>query len=114
MPGRRQDGHLSPAEQVARLNHFLFVEQRFRGNDDQYYDARNSYLNEVLDRRTGIPISLSVVYMEVGRRAGLHVEGINFPGHFLVRCQNLIVDRSLSTKFAGGARKSRKEAMQSQ
>ena len=52
----------------------------------QYEDPRNSCLNEVLDRRTGIPITLALVYMEVARRAGLHVEGVNFPGHFLLRC----------------------------
>ena len=52
-----------------------------------YEDPRNSFLNEVLDRRTGIPITLALVYMEVARRAGLHVEGINFPGHFLLRCR---------------------------
>lgn len=76
---------LSPAEHVARLNHFLFVEQRFRGNNDQYYDARNSYLNEVLDRRTGIPIALSIVYIGVAQRLGLPVHGVSFPGHFLVK-----------------------------
>ena len=68
------------------LNEYLFSELRFAGNDAHYEDPRNSFLNEVLDRRTGIPITLAVVYMEVARRAGLHVEGINFPGHFLVRC----------------------------
>jgi regulator of sirC expression with transglutaminase-like and TPR domain len=56
------------------------------GNIERYEDPRNSCLNEVLDRRTGIPLTLSVVYMEVARRAGLEVDGINFPGHFLVRC----------------------------
>jgi regulator of sirC expression with transglutaminase-like and TPR domain len=63
----------------------LFIEQGFRGNRDDYYDPRNSYLNEVLDHRTGIPISLSVVYLAVGRRLGLDVRGISFPGHFLVK-----------------------------
>lgn len=62
----------------------LFVEAGFHGNEDEYYDPRNSFLNEVLARRTGIPISLSVVYIEVARRAGVAVEGIGFPGHFLV------------------------------
>jgi regulator of sirC expression with transglutaminase-like and TPR domain len=77
--------HLSPAEQVARLNHFLFVEQGFRGNNEQYYDVRNSYLNEVLDRRTGIPIALSIVYIGVAQRLDLPVYGVSFPGHFLVK-----------------------------
>lgn len=71
---------------VTALNNYLFREQRFIGNDVQYEDPRNSFLNEVLDRRTGIPITLALVYMEVARRAGVVVEGINFPGHFLVRC----------------------------
>jgi regulator of sirC expression with transglutaminase-like and TPR domain len=56
------------------------------GNDVHYEDPRNSFLNEVIDRRTGIPITLALIYIEVARRAGVHVEGINFPGHFLVRC----------------------------
>ena len=69
---------------VTALSDYLFREQRFVGNDVQYEDPRNSFLNEVLDRRTGIPITLALVYMEVARRAGVVVEGINFPGHFLV------------------------------
>jgi regulator of sirC expression with transglutaminase-like and TPR domain len=58
----------------------------FRGNDEQYYDPRNSFLNEVLDRKLGIPITLSVLTIEVARRAGLRLQGVGFPGHFLVRC----------------------------
>jgi len=72
-------------ERVVALNRFLFDELGFSGNADNYYDPRNSYLNEVLDRRTGIPITLSVLYMEIGRRIGLPLEGVSFPGHFLVR-----------------------------
>jgi regulator of sirC expression with transglutaminase-like and TPR domain len=67
------------------LNHTLFDEHGFRGNQDDYYDPRNSFLHEVIDRRVGIPITLSVLYMEVARRVGLTVHGIGFPGHFLVR-----------------------------
>jgi regulator of sirC expression with transglutaminase-like and TPR domain len=70
---------------VDALNRYLFNELGFAGNRDQYEDPRNSCLNEVLDRRTGIPISLCLVYIEVARRAGLRAEGVNFPGHFLVR-----------------------------
>lgn len=92
--------------QVTILNDLLFRELGFLGNDRQYEDPRNSFLNEVLDRRTGIPITLAVVYLEVARRAGLpRVDGINFPGHFLVRCRgrapytrDLIIDA-----FHGGA-----------
>jgi regulator of sirC expression with transglutaminase-like and TPR domain len=75
----------SAAERAARLNHILFVEAGFAGNRTDYYDPRNSYLSDVLDRKTGIPITLAVVYMEVARRLGLDVRGISFPGHFLVK-----------------------------
>jgi regulator of sirC expression with transglutaminase-like and TPR domain len=71
---------------ITALSDYLFRELRFVGNTQQYEDPRNSFLNEVLERRTGIPITLAVVYMEVARRAGIVVEGVNFPGHFLVRC----------------------------
>ena len=72
-------------ERVVALNQFLFDDLGYRGNTEDYYDPRNSYLNEVIDRRTGIPITLAVLYMEVGRRVGLPLEGVSFPGHFLVR-----------------------------
>jgi regulator of sirC expression with transglutaminase-like and TPR domain len=71
---------------VLALNELLFDEIGFAGNETAYEDPRNSFLNEVMDRRIGIPITLSLVYMEVARRAGLTVEGVNYPGHFLVRC----------------------------
>ncbi len=63
----------------------LFDRLGFRGNTSDYYDPRNSFLCDVLDRRTGIPISLSVLYLEVSRRLGVLAQGVNFPGHFLVR-----------------------------
>ena len=75
----------SSAERAARLNHIFFVEIGFTGNHADYYDPRNSYLSDVLDRKTGIPITLAVVYMEVARRLDLNVCGISFPGHFLVK-----------------------------
>lgn len=75
----------SAAERVAVLNRFLFAEQGFAGNREHYEDPRNSFLNEVLDRCAGIPITLSLVYMEVARRAGVEVDGVGFPGHFLVK-----------------------------
>ena len=81
-----ETGERSPASQLASLNAYLFEQEGFVGNRDQYEDPRNSCLNEVLDRRTGIPITLSLVYMEVAQRAGLQVNGVNFPGHFLVKC----------------------------
>lgn len=70
---------------IERLNHFLFVEKGFVGNRESYYDPRNSFLNHVLDRRTGIPITLSLVYIEVAQRLGLPVRGVGFPGHFLTK-----------------------------
>jgi regulator of sirC expression with transglutaminase-like and TPR domain len=72
-------------EKVIALNQFLFEDLGYSGNAADYYDPRNSYLNEVIDRRTGIPITMAIVYMEVGRRIGLPLEGVSFPGHFLVR-----------------------------
>ena len=72
-------------DRIIALNEFLFDDLGFGGNTDDYYDPRNSYLNEVIDRRTGIPITLAVLYMEIGRRIGLPFEGVSFPGHFLVR-----------------------------
>ena len=70
---------------VERLNRFLFSEEGFAGASE-FYDPRNSYLNEVLARRCGIPITLAIVYIAVARRAGVDARGISFPGHFLVRC----------------------------
>ena len=78
-------GVAGPEARIRAFNEYLYDEQGFAGNRDQYDDPRNSFLNEVLDRRTGIPISLAVVYLEVARRAGLRVQGVNFPGHFLLR-----------------------------
>jgi regulator of sirC expression with transglutaminase-like and TPR domain len=71
--------------QVTGLCRYLFHEMGFRGNAQEYYDPRNSYLNQVLDRRTGIPISLSLVAMAVGNRAGLEVVGVGLPGHFIAK-----------------------------
>jgi regulator of sirC expression with transglutaminase-like and TPR domain len=70
---------------LAGLLHRLFVEERFTGNSANYYDPRNSLLPHVLTRRLGIPITLAVVCIEVGRRAGVRLEGVGMPGHFLVR-----------------------------
>jgi regulator of sirC expression with transglutaminase-like and TPR domain len=67
------------------LSRFLHEQHGFGGDRENYYDPRNSYLNEVMDRRTGIPISLSVLYIEVGRRAGLRLLPVSFPGHFLLK-----------------------------
>jgi regulator of sirC expression with transglutaminase-like and TPR domain len=81
-----------PLAAVRALNGLLSDEEGFHGNLEDYYDPRNSFLNDVLDRRTGIPITLSMLYIEVGRRAGLDVEGIGLPGHFVVRVNGTLVD----------------------
>ncbi len=70
---------------IDTLNTYLFEDQGFAGNTTNYDDPRNSFLNQVLDRRTGIPITLALVYIEVASRVGIRVDGVNFPGHFLLR-----------------------------
>lgn len=83
-------------EKVQLLSHFLFEQKGFEGNREEYSDPRNSFLNEVIDRRRGIPITLSVIYLEVGRRLGLNLYGVGFPTHFLVKAVDergeLIID----------------------
>jgi regulator of sirC expression with transglutaminase-like and TPR domain len=102
---------------IATLNRFLFDDLHFQGNRRFYSDPRNSYLNQVIDRRLGLPITLSVLYIEIARRVGLHIDGVGLPGHFIVRhldragvryidpfyqgrllaendCRNLVVDLS--------------------
>jgi regulator of sirC expression with transglutaminase-like and TPR domain len=76
-----------PADRVAALNHYLIEELGFKPNAEDYYDPRNSYLNQVVERRTGIPITLSLVYMAVGGHLGLAFNGVCYPGHFLVKCE---------------------------
>ena len=70
---------------MAAINRHLFDELGYTGNHDEYYDPRNSYLNEVFERRLGNPVSLAMVQMEVARRLGVPLDGVSFPGHFLVR-----------------------------
>lgn len=77
------DGSLE--ERTTQLSALLFNDEGFRGNDEDYYDPRNSYLNEVMDRRLGLPISLSVLAMAVGQRCGLRIEGVGLPGHFIAK-----------------------------
>jgi regulator of sirC expression with transglutaminase-like and TPR domain len=81
----RLEGVRDPLDRVEQLSGFLSDEVGLRGNAEDYYDPRNSYLNEVLDRRLGIPITLALIYIEVGRRAGVPLDGVGFPGHFLLR-----------------------------
>lgn len=90
-----------PRRGLDRLREFLFGAAGFRGNADDYYDPRNSCLNDVLDRRVGIPITLSLVMMEVGRRAGLPIIGIGLPGHFIAAA-DLGTEWILFDPFNGG------------
>ena len=90
------------AESVAGPTHLdlrkvVAIREGLGGDIDNYYDPRNSYLNEVMDRRKGIPITLAVVWMEVGRRAGITVQGVGLPGHFLIYAAGQLVD-----PFGGG------------
>jgi len=80
-------GRLDPLQRLEALRFFLAEVCGFQGNQQDYYDPRNSFLNDVLDRRLGIPITLAVVYLEVGRRVGLPLYGVGLPGHFLVKYQ---------------------------
>jgi regulator of sirC expression with transglutaminase-like and TPR domain len=97
----RAGGSQDPHRLIHELSDYLFRYLGFRGNGDHYYDPKNSFLNEVLDRRLGIPITLSAIYLEVGRRVGLNVHGVGMPGHFLVKCvgrsEEIVVD-----PFGGG------------
>jgi regulator of sirC expression with transglutaminase-like and TPR domain len=90
-------------ERIQRLSHFLFELKGFEGNHNEFSDPRNSFLNDVLNRRLGIPITLSIVYLEVGRRLGLNLYGVSFPNHFLVKAVDdrgeLIIDPYSSGKI---------------
>jgi regulator of sirC expression with transglutaminase-like and TPR domain len=70
---------------IAALNYVLFRQYGFHGNREDYFNPKNSFLNEVIERKTGIPITLSVLYIEVAQRVGLTLDGVGFPGHFLVK-----------------------------
>ncbi|QBD81641.1 tetratricopeptide repeat protein [Ktedonosporobacter rubrisoli] len=72
---------------IKTINQVLFVEEQFHGNHDDYYNSNNSLFNKVLDEHTGIPITLSLLYMEVAKRVGIRIEGIGLPFHFVVRCR---------------------------
>jgi regulator of sirC expression with transglutaminase-like and TPR domain len=108
---KRIAGDAFAEQKVRALNYYLFSEMRFSGNIDEYYDPRNSYLNEVIERRTGIPITLSILYLEVGKRLGLNLKGVSFPGHFLVKLSvkrgQLVLD-----PFTGGEAQSEADLRQ--
>ena len=90
------------ASALAALRRVLHEEEGLRGNERDYYDPRNSFLNEVLDRKLGIPISLAVVWIEVGRRAGLELRGVGFPGHFLAKYASPTGPEVFIDAFNGG------------
>ncbi|MBE9040921.1 SirB1 family protein [Oscillatoriales cyanobacterium LEGE 11467] len=76
---------LYPLRVIRCINRYLYEDLGFAGNRDDYYDPRNSFLNEVIERRTGIPIALSLLYLEIAKRIEFPMEGIGMPGHFLIR-----------------------------
>ncbi|HYP08741.1 MAG TPA: transglutaminase-like domain-containing protein [Bryobacteraceae bacterium] len=88
-------------EFIQTMNEYLFEELGFQGNQDDYYHPANSCLNEVLTKRTGIPISLSVVYMEIARRVGRKVHGIGLPGHFIVQYEDADITAFIDPFHAG-------------
>lgn len=95
------DGYGAEA-QATKLAEHLFTTLGFRGNADEYYDPKNSFMNDVLERRVGIPISLSLLYTEVARRAGVAAHGVGFPGHFLVRIERESTDPLIVDPFNSG------------
>ncbi len=98
----RLDNETAPLLVLQELLNTLYVRHGFRGNREAYYDPRNSFINDVMDRGLGIPLTLGIVLLEVGWRLGLPLEGVNFPGHFLVRFKGDAVDL-LVDPFDGGA-----------
>jgi regulator of sirC expression with transglutaminase-like and TPR domain len=101
----RSLGSLSPEDQADTISEHLYARLGFRGNEQDYYDPRNSLLPDVLERRLGIPISLAVVYCEVARRVGVRACGVSFPGHFLVRVDRNPPDEPVAVDpFFGGRR----------
>ena len=90
-------------ESIALLNQVLFDEEGLRGNREDFYDPRNSFLNDVLDRKLGIPITLSVIYMDVAQRVGFPVAGVSMPGHFLMKHYDLVSGEIFIDAFNRGA-----------
>jgi regulator of sirC expression with transglutaminase-like and TPR domain len=97
----RLDPRAPVERRAATLATYVFEECGFHGNRADYYDPRNSFLNEVLERRTGIPITLAIVLLEVGVRVGVPLEGVGFPGHFLVRVVGTAEPHLLDPFFGG-------------
>jgi regulator of sirC expression with transglutaminase-like and TPR domain len=107
----RLDLTLEPKEVLTRINSYLFEELGFSGNEENYYDPENSYLNRVIDRRTGNPINLSLLYMLLARRLRLPVTGIGLPGHFICRHQTSAAEIFIDA-FNGGKFLSKADCVQ--
>ncbi len=90
------------ASTIQAINRVLYEEEKLRGNNEDYYDPRNSFLNDVLDRKLGLPISLAVIYMEVARRVGLPLFGVGMPGHFLLKHYDVDGRETLIDCFEAG------------
>ncbi|MDE0736227.1 MAG: trypsin-like peptidase domain-containing protein, partial [Pirellulaceae bacterium] len=101
----------SQADKLAALDKYLFQDNGFHGSRFDYYHRANSYLNRVIDDREGLPITLSVLYMELGRRLGLKIEGVGLPGHFIVRHVNQDGKGQLIDVFNEGKRLTREDAI---
>ena len=102
---RERIGSSADALDALRALHgFLFEEQGYTGNEQDYYDPRNSYLNDVIERRTGNPIALAILEIDLAQRLGLQLQGVSFPGHFLIR---LPVDNGLNNLGACWNRRQR-------
>jgi regulator of sirC expression with transglutaminase-like and TPR domain len=82
----------SARERLQGLTSFMAEDLGFRGNAEEYYDPKNSLLSDVIETRLGIPISLAMLYVIVGRRADLQIDGINLPGHFIARYERILFD----------------------
>src|SRR5205085_9152402 len=98
------------AAKLTALNKYLFTERGFHGSRSDYYNRANSYLNEVIDDREGLPITLSVLYMEIARRLGVKVVGIGLPGHFIVQHLPAKGERQLIDVYGGGKALTREQA----
>jgi regulator of sirC expression with transglutaminase-like and TPR domain len=115
---QRLDGSRDVERIVEAINHLLFDEEGFHGEDDDYYDPRSALLNEMLDRHAGIPITLSILYLELSRRIGAEAAGVSLPGRFLVKLGDIVIDpfdggrvlsavelqKILDTMYGGGVR----------
>lgn len=109
--GRNANPGFSGRDALGIINKYLFQEQGFTGNSENYYDADNSYLNRVIDRKSGIQISLSVLYMLISKRLNLPVYGINLPGHFILKYSDSTEEYFIDP-YNGGVIISMKEALE--